>query len=346
MPAGTQTRLVIVPPSEQNSATKPAACVQLKTSSSRSATSHGVAPAELSGTRTFRGRPSSRRRRCGTLKKFGAGSEQLGRRSAVDEGDVRPPSGEVLQREALVPSERPDQDADADLVDEPSCLGERRGGRPVVNSRRRAGPDGRRPRLPSTPSVRSGPPRLPPWSIRASIGSGERGVAEARVAGPCSRRGRRSQSSVRCLATGWDDGCRHPDAFGAHRDVPRHRVRPGSSPRPDSSSGRSGRRCRRPSWRPRRDPSPTATPSRSAPDAHRPDDPVRGRIDAGDGVAEERGHPHGALAGGDDPPERTEAGSCATTRCVLGSMRQTVRPRASPATQMDPRPDANPSNDS
>ena len=261
-PAGTQTRLAIVPPREQNSATKPAACVQLKTSSSSRRRARRCA-SRASGTRTCRARPSSRAPSVWKLKKFGAGSSvSWADASAVDERDPRPPSREVLQREALVASERADQDVDADLVDEPSCLRERRGGRrvgaaedePDRVARRR---DARRRRRSDRARRACRRARAARARSPASVASREVRIAALAVGEHADRRSFPSR-----VAHGVADGVRrHPD----RRRRPR-RCRPGSPPTGDrghdrdSSSGRSGRRFRRSSSRPRPTRAPTATP--------------------------------------------------------------------------------------
>ena len=130
--------------------------------------------------------------------------EQLRRRGAVDERDVRPPSREFLESKPLVPPQRADQDAHADLSTsrrasasaEPVVVSEqpktRRIGWPAIET-------------PLDPVRQRGPARLPPRSISASSVPASVSRAYRGITRPCSPRARRSRSRSDAIATGW--GC-------------------------------------------------------------------------------------------------------------------------------------------
>ena len=171
---------------------------------------------------------------------------------------------------------------------------------------------------------------------QSELGPGERGSAGTRVTALAVGEhadGNRPLAPTR-------HGLRGRRSSPRRRRVPPRcppaRVRPGSSPRPGSSSGRSGRRCRRSSWRPRATRSPWrrfALRVRRAPSGRSGCVPGSMRTTVSPSRVR---HPDGSLGRRSRRPERTAVGSSRRRDASAGRRARAVRPSASPTTQRDP----------
>ncbi len=242
------------------------------------------------------------------------------------------------------PPSGPIRNPDADLLDQPACLGERRGGSSRSCSRRRASPACRRSGLRSIAiGEPAGPARLPPSvkkrelrpAERVLVKELERAVAVREDADP-DRVRRHGRPRL---------GSGEPHSPSANGDLAGH-LDPAASSQPHGSCvDRSVKRRGRVELVTQTAPSPAAMPFTPRPTRIR----RTIRFEAGSiltTVSSRSEVTQTAPSPAATAPGTNGRATFATTRFDAGSIRQMLRPKVSPATQIAPSPTARPSNDS